>query len=251
MLPAHSSGANLQPARSAHSAASSLSNTPRNNNAARPGTMGSLLEVGGPFGQPGQLPGSYASQGSLDGELPSHMRAAPGAQAPIGPQRRSSGQGEVPPALRAFWEAGGGGMPAQPPAPGSALNKSISLDSGRQALSQQQQALHLSGAGGGGGAIPASLDLEALDAALEAAANAAEHGGAPGAADALPDHGFAGAQPRLPPCPSTLTFTALMPCCAQTDNPSAAMSCTESCMPPGGLARLVSPTCPACCTGRA
>ena len=63
-----------------------------------------------------------------------------------------SGQGEVPAALRAFWEGGGlgggGGVPSAAPhphgaPPASSLAKSISLDSGAQQLAfhshQQQQ----------------------------------------------------------------------------------------------------------------
>jgi hypothetical protein len=140
--------AGMQPG-SARSGASSHANTPR------PGTMSSLLEVGGAFGPGTQLAPKYSSQGSLDGELPSHMRAAPGTQAPIGRQSKSS-QGEVPQSVRAFWENGTIASSTVHSAP----LKSISLDSAMlQSMSQNK--------------MQPAMDLEAMDAALEAAANAA------------------------------------------------------------------------------
>lgn len=154
----------IQPG-SARSGISSHATTPRS----RPGTMSSLLEMGSVFGPPtGQPPIKYASQGSLDGELPSHMRGAPGAQAPIGEGRAArSGQGEVPASLRAFWESGGLGAAD---ASGRPLAKSISLDSARPPASSVAGAQGLPTAGN---AMEPAMDLEALDAALEAAANAA------------------------------------------------------------------------------
>ena len=75
----------MQP-QSAHS---SHVNTPRS---ARPGTMGSLLDVPsagfGAIGHPAAP--KYPSQGSLDGELPGYLKPAPGAQAPIGRASRTS-----------------------------------------------------------------------------------------------------------------------------------------------------------------
>ena len=77
--------ASVQP-QSAHS---SHVNTPRS---ARPGTMGSLLDVPsagfGAIGHPAAP--KYPSQGSLDGELPGYLKPAPGAQAPIGRASRTS-----------------------------------------------------------------------------------------------------------------------------------------------------------------
>lgn len=71
------------------SAHSSHATTPRS---ARPGTMGSLLEVPptsfGAIGQPAAP--KYPSQGSLDGELPGYMKPAPGARAPIGRGSKTS-----------------------------------------------------------------------------------------------------------------------------------------------------------------
>lgn len=150
----------IQPS-SARSGVSSHATTPRS----RPGTMSSLLEMGSVFGPPPtagqQPPVKYSSQGSLDGELPSHLRAAPGAQAPIGEGRLAkSGQGEVPANLRAFWENGGlAGSGAFAAAPSRPLGKSISLDSAQPPPA--------------GAALEPAKELEDLDAALEAAANAA------------------------------------------------------------------------------
>ena len=77
--------ASVQP-QSAHS---SHVNTPRS---ARPGTMGSLLDVPnagfGAIGHPAAP--KYPSQGSLDGELPGYLKPASGAQAPIGRASRTS-----------------------------------------------------------------------------------------------------------------------------------------------------------------
>ena len=157
----------IQPG-SARSGVSSHATTPRS----RPGTMSSLLEMGNVFGPPinnQHPPFKYSSQGSLDGELPSHMRGAPGAQAPIGDGRvTKSGQGEVPASLRAFWESGGVGS-----APDRPLSKAISLDSARPPVSGAGHQPASQGLPTGANAMEPAMDLEALDAALEAAANAA------------------------------------------------------------------------------
>ena len=77
--------ASTQP-QSAHS---SHATTPRS---ARPGTMGSLLDVPasgfGAIGQPAAP--KYPSQGSLDGEFTGYVKPNPGAHAPIGRGSKTS-----------------------------------------------------------------------------------------------------------------------------------------------------------------
>ena len=72
------------------SAHSSRATTPRS---ARPGTMGSLLEVPGSgfgaIGLPAAAP-KYPSQGSLDGEFTGYVKPTPGAHAPIGRGSKTS-----------------------------------------------------------------------------------------------------------------------------------------------------------------
>lgn len=160
---------NTQPG-SARSGMSSHATTPR------PGMMSSLLEMGSTFGAaPGFQIGQpkISGPGSLDGELPSHMRAVPGAQAPIGRQSKSN-QGEVPPSVRAFWENGTTTAAASGAPGGSSLVKSISLDSAPQ---QQQPSPQAPSDSVALDKMQPAIDLEALDAALEAAANAAQAAG--------------------------------------------------------------------------
>ena len=82
------------------SAHSSRATTPRS---ARPGTMGSLLEVPasgfGAIGQPAAP--KYPSQGSLDGELTGYVKPHPGAHAPIGRGSKSSQASKIPAACAA------------------------------------------------------------------------------------------------------------------------------------------------------
>ena len=84
------------------SAHSSRATTPRS---ARPGTMGSLLEVPasgfGPIGQPAAP--KYPSQGSLDGELTGYVKPHPGAHAPIGRGPKTSQVSETPAHVLIRW----------------------------------------------------------------------------------------------------------------------------------------------------